>query len=280
MDNPPERLYHYTTPEGLIGIVKNNCLWATSVFYLNDAQELIGGVQIARKHLEAIRDNSTGKDEKARVEWLLNDVRNVGTAQSMDAFVCSLTSAPDLLSQWRAYCRGGGFSIGFPADQLRDAVAQHKFSLNECVYSVTEQTQLMKDTVDRVAIPWIRNATLPVSEDGDRFKIGNKLTWELVRTASRLKNSSFSEESESRIVSLPERGYDANNLFFRARGGLVVPYTELTLPDSADFWGRVRIVIGPTPHPNESKRSVYDLVRRYRGHAVGISITQTPYREW
>src|SRR5678816_1780308 len=40
-DRPvPPRLYHYTTPAGLLGIVENNKLWATHINYLNDATEL------------------------------------------------------------------------------------------------------------------------------------------------------------------------------------------------------------------------------------------------
>src|SRR4051812_23669938 len=128
-----EMLFHYTSPEGLIGIVKERCLWATSAFYLNDSQELLGGIEIARKQLESIADESASQDQRARINWLLHDIRNVGTVQSKAAFICSLSSERDLLSQWRAYCRGGGFSIGFPADQLRDIAAAQQFSLNECI---------------------------------------------------------------------------------------------------------------------------------------------------
>ena len=35
------KLYHYTTPQGLIGIVNNNELWASDIFSLNDAEELM-----------------------------------------------------------------------------------------------------------------------------------------------------------------------------------------------------------------------------------------------
>ncbi len=276
----PEKIFHYTTPDGLIGIVSKNCLWATSVFYLNDSHEMIGGIQIARKQLETLRINSADKDQANRIEWLLNDTRRVGTVQSMTAYVCSLSSKEDQLSQWRAYCRGGGFSIGFPADQLREAVAAQSFSLDECVYSDAAQEKLMRETIDRVAVPWILGTRLPVSEDENRFKVSNKLTWELVRAASRLKHQSFEEESEYRIVSMPERKYDPEKLHFRPRGGIIIPYTTIDLPNTSDFWGRVSIVVGPTPHPNESKISVHDLVRRFRGHTVGIEITHTPFREW
>jgi len=273
-------LYHYTTPDALIGIIKNSCLWATSVFYLNDAHELIHGIEIARRQLERLRASSSAQNEKSRVDWLLGDIRNVGTARSKAAFVCSFSPERDLLSQWRAYCRGGGFSIGFPSDQLAQAVAAQGFSLNECIYNESDQERLIGETIETVVMPWIGSAPLPLNDDGERFKVSGRFTWELVRAASRLKNASFSEEREFRVVSQPERGYEAEKLHFRSRGGLVIPYTTIELPNSSDFWREVRIVVGPTPHPEESKASVYDLVRRYRGHAVGIELTRTPFREW
>ena len=35
----PKYLYHYTTQEGLLGIVASGSLWATDITYLNDAME-------------------------------------------------------------------------------------------------------------------------------------------------------------------------------------------------------------------------------------------------
>ena len=38
-DDVPEKLYHYTNSEGLIGIIKDRALWATNLHFLNDAEE-------------------------------------------------------------------------------------------------------------------------------------------------------------------------------------------------------------------------------------------------
>ena len=95
-----------------------------------------------------------------------------------------------------------------------------------------------------------------------------------------MKHLSFAEERESRLVSQPERRYDTEQRHFRASNGLIVPYTTVALPNDIEFWGKVHVVVGPTPHPDESKASVYALIRRYRGHAVAVDLTRTPYREW
>ncbi len=276
----PDKLFHYTTADGLIGIIKDWSLWATNAFYLNDSQEVIGGVEIARRILKELRASSQQKDQADRIDWLLNDTRNVGTVRSKPAYVCCLSSERDQLSQWRAYCRGGGFAIEFPTVYLREALAEQGFSLDECIYSETDQGRLIKETIEKVVLPWVRGARLPIGEDPERFEASGKFTWELLRVAARLKNSSFAEEREFRIVSLPEWQYKPEKLHFRQRAGVIIPYTTIKLPSTNEFRSRVQIMIGPTPHPEESKASVYDLVRRFRGHAIGISITRTPFREW
>ena len=37
--NPEGLLYHYTTQHGLLGILKQKCIWATHIRYLNDTSE-------------------------------------------------------------------------------------------------------------------------------------------------------------------------------------------------------------------------------------------------
>ena len=282
MTTLPETLYHYTTPEGLIGIISSNHVWATDAFYLNDSEELIGGIRVAKAQLEKMRERATHENQRSRIDWLLNDIRNLGTPGSMAAYVCSFSSERDLLSQWRAYCKGGGFSIGFPADQLAQTVAEQGFSLSQCSYSEDDHKRLMSEAANRIVSPWIETASQPLNEDAERFRISGNLAWELMRVASRLKNASFAEEREFRVVSTPEheRRYKAEERFFRAKGAMIVPYTKIELPKTTEFWSRVHIIVGPTPHREQSKASVYALVRRYRGHAIGIDATRTPFREW
>jgi len=56
---PDTVLYHYTSAEGLKGIIENNELWATSAYYLNDSAEMFYGYGVLREVL------STGPGRKA-----------------------------------------------------------------------------------------------------------------------------------------------------------------------------------------------------------------------
>lgn len=35
----PEKLYHYTSKEGFLGIIENKTLWASSILFMNDEKE-------------------------------------------------------------------------------------------------------------------------------------------------------------------------------------------------------------------------------------------------
>jgi RNA:NAD 2'-phosphotransferase (TPT1/KptA family) len=49
---PPDVLYHYTSMEAAISIVKNTAIWATDISYLNDSSEYHKVLQAIRRRLD------------------------------------------------------------------------------------------------------------------------------------------------------------------------------------------------------------------------------------
>ena len=275
-------LYHYTTPDGLIGIVEKRTLWATDVFYLNDSEEFALGIQIARDYMKDLKEKAKSEPTVGRLEWLLNEFKGIGPLRKKTVYVSSLSVEDDQLSQWRAYCRGGGFAIGFKVGRLKKLATDQSFVLEQCIYEPQEQSQLITGAVDSIAGAWL-NSSAPWPEqtgEGPRFEISLKLVHKLSRLSPMLKNQAFLEEKEYRLISEPSASYVEGQKKFRNQRGLVVPYREFRLDDD-DLWRQVRAVVGPTPHPEESKASVYELLRSDRtGCAHDVRITKCSYREW
>ena len=274
-------VYHYTTPEGLIGIVENRTLWATDVFYLNDSEEFALGIQIARDYMKNLKETANGEPAVGRLEWLLKELKGIGPLRKKTVYVSSLSEDDDQLSQWRAYCRGGGFAIGFKVGSLKKLATDQSFVLEQCIYDPQEQRQLITGAVDSIAGAWL-NSSAPWPEqpgEGPRFEISLNLVHELSRLSPMLKNQAFLEEKEYRLISEPSASYVEGQEKFRNHRGLVVPYREFRLDD--DLWRQVRVVVGPTPHPEASKASVSALLRSDRtGCAHDVRITKCSYREW
>lgn len=276
-------LYHYTTPDGLIGIVENRTLWATDVFYLNDSKEFALGIQIARDYMRDLKDRENSECTVGRLEWLMSQFKDIGPLRKKTVYVSSLSVEDDLLSQWRAYCGGGGFAIGFKVGSLKELAAVQGFVLERCIYEPGEQNQIISEAVDSIAKPWL-NSNAPWPEqpgEGPRFDACNKLVDELSRLSPILKNQAFHEENEYRLISEPSAHFVEGQKKFRAQRGLVVPYRDFKLNNS-DLWRQVRAVVGPTPHPEQSKASVYALLRGRdkNGCAHDVQITECSYREW
>ena len=48
---PPEKLYHYTSQEGVIGILSEKVLWASMIHYMNDSKEYALALDLAKQEL-------------------------------------------------------------------------------------------------------------------------------------------------------------------------------------------------------------------------------------
>jgi hypothetical protein len=108
----PELLYHYTNQMGLLGILKDKCIWATHLRYLNDTSE---GKIVSRIVLDELnsRVNSdsmmqffgmqpikhTGKIECDDEEIHSQGIAISSWITSQDVFVTSFSENGNLLSQ-------------------------------------------------------------------------------------------------------------------------------------------------------------------------------------
>ncbi len=107
----PKYLYHYTTAEGLKGIIENQEIWASDIFSLNDASEVYHGVALLKKHLATQQETSEGRLNTS-LEAFREALGEIGPHTATPTYVCSFSEEPNDLSQWRAYCPDGGYAIG------------------------------------------------------------------------------------------------------------------------------------------------------------------------
>jgi hypothetical protein len=113
----PQWLFHYTDPQGFVGIAVTHRLWASNADFLNDSSE----PEYALDVLRAVFDQVSSKiDSGSTVGRALDGFWGWATREQLDhgpnLYVFCLSEVGDLLSQWRAYGgRGAGYAIGFSA---------------------------------------------------------------------------------------------------------------------------------------------------------------------
>src|SRR4030067_486611 len=115
-------IYHYTSAEGLKGIVENNEIWLTNAAFVNDTTEC----KALQEEKDLFNDDFSNKYVKDNWKDFIRS-----PDKETDIYMASFSSGKESLGQWRAY---GNFRIGFKAKDL----VKKPFNLYKCVYHKEE----------------------------------------------------------------------------------------------------------------------------------------------
>lgn len=295
-----DNLYHYTTAQGLRGILSDNCIWATKSNYLTDKTELNYGRELIREGLKN-RPNLSLKDGEGNVfphpqkTKLNNDyflllqffINNL--FDDWDFYVSSFCEDGDLLSQWRGYGEsGGGYAVGFKTNDEgnESGLWKHLFRV---LYKEHDQRQI------------ISNFFVGVTNLIDNLVDSNKVTdmasltsqteiQKVLRAVNRLivsfKHPKFEEEKEWRIVhtiQVRERNEFVDQIKLRTTHNIFIPYVELRQGKEKESQDPKlplqEIVIGPQIDPTDAVQSVEFLKLQTGYKDVSIKLSEIPFGE-
>lgn len=274
---PPDLLYHYTNQAGLLGIVRNNCIWATKAQYQNDAKELQHTLDLSRGVIETLRQANTSPEE----ERLLRAMKQrADSLMSINIFVSSFSVHKDMLSQWRGYCPGGnGYSIGFYSPKIKAIMAAQGLRLVPCVYQPTEHNQLVSELVREMLNALRDDLTRAVPLKHSLHERSIQYMHRLFLLAPIIKHNTFSEEGEWRAVSTP-MAYNDANVAYRPGTSMLVPYLIVKLADEPNNLPIREIVVGPTPHPELASDSVAGFLMSRGIAGFNVNASRIPFRQW
>lgn len=273
---PPEYLYHYTTQRGLVGIIQSRSIWATSIHYMNDSMELQHAISLVKS--ECYR--RTNDSKPAQPVWAEISKR-IDTISSIYIYVFSLSEEGDQLSQWRGYCPNGGFSLAFLSTRLKNAAVSHNFSLVRCIYEYHEQQKVVSLLLDDCFSDEEGHSTAPDQLDKSMSQFLNRF----LSMAPALKDRSFSEEKEWRLVSWPIPSTD-KRVRVREGNSTLIPYYEMNLEDEAQTNDKGhlalpfnKVIVGPTPNPKLAMDPITNLFSSNGLEWQETSPSRIPYRD-
>ena len=272
----PEYLFHYTTPGGLDGILRSNSLWASSLLYLNHAEELRYALQLVRGRLGRRAEAAAIPDQRAFYEYCADNLNRI---EGLNACAFSMSANCDQLSQWRAYCPPtGGYSLGLRSDLLAQIARQKELLFGPCAYRPEEQLPLLDEILD-----WfdstIREVEGAVAARGPELaEIALPgLFSRLARVAPFIKSDTFEEETEWRLVFV-RTPPDEVEVDVRVGNSILVPYAVLRLPEDSHVNPIRRVIVGPCNHPELSMRAVGMLGEVARSQIEQVIRSRVPYR--
>lgn len=290
----PSVLYHYTSTDGLIGIVRNQQLWATDIEYLNDSEELThvsteltGRIDSKIMSLGGAQIKNDREDPRSSQILVLLKLREyIGFVQAHEneerAYITCFCEKDDLLSQWRGYAGAGGYALGFNSLKLDPVQSDGLFTprMMRVLYGAVQAREALDEVVTKLA-------SSPTAHPGVQ-------AWyeeiNVLRVLATVKNPGFAEEREWRTVTTShynKRKYGAAafapekehfRLEFRSGGLGIVPYVARKFPAEA----LVSVTIGPGGDNLLRRRALIQLIEESLpaevASTVEIRVSKVPFR--
>jgi hypothetical protein len=253
------KVYHYTTWDGLLGILKTRSLWATHYRFLNDYSEV---VLFRNKLIEFLlpyvskeynKITMESPNAKRRIEEdggvtraVEHDaevfVDSMYRATGDEIYVASLcgehrdgyVNRNGLLSQWRGYGMGGGLALEFETDGLekilnREAERyQYRTGcMADVIYSDDEEKLKQELSLKLSDIAeYVKAMFIQMKLNKIEAPDATKAYPAFVQCVSRYKHRGFKEENEVRIVALPSAQSDENLELGKSDGPTLRPEKE------------------------------------------------------
>lgn len=282
-------LYHYTDMDGLKGILNNKTLWFTDYRHLNDPNELMHGIALAKAILKR-RFNGEEPDNYL-CRWIDGFLTGRIFDRAFEFFIASFSRDGDELGQWRAYADDGtGVAIGFapglfaPNEEKNKDPRKNVF-VGPVLYRDT-QTQrrhakgidksgLIVNAAYKYAVRHLRDSK--IQEEFVRQLALSVVATPLLWNALTCKHWGYRQEDEVRLVILGDKRGFKGKVSKRTRDGQVVRYIPYSIPKIREPGNIARLVIGPAA-PMSAEADIKKLLDSLGMKVRVIGRSTIPYR--
>ena len=298
-------VYHYTSPEGVIGILKNREIFFTDSEYLNDYEERLG----INSELEKFWKEHCSEYDKDfynlirgfRInEYEDNDYMYIDyefANESCRYFILSASVNSDSLSMWKYYSKNGsydGYNINLfiPAldDEWIDRETKVAVETGLVVYNTNEKQEKIHNIVELLYDVWCTYK----KSDALNNKIIKEYRQGISYASVFFKNECFSTEKEMRFVAIVPKsilkdiyyervdGTRVKMYDFRSVNGVITPYIKMPLFgwNTEENWITSQIVVGPCVNYELREKGIRQFIESldYRLHELKIVKSKVPVR--
>lgn len=231
--------FHYTSLEGIKGIIENKEMWASHINFLNDKNEWLHFDSVIK---DAIYSLELPYYLEGKVYDNYDDILKFispferGRINEFN-FILSFSTVSDCKSQWMEYCpRFSGYALEFSEFPVLNwkkqegkiyNTAADEIEPSRCIYDKLEQVEKIKSVLTRVQSN---------KKDSDFVKF--EIATLLADLRYKFKHHGFSEEKEYRWY-----GRSDSNMDIRVKNGVMVPYVHVPI----DITKLSAIWVGPSP---------------------------------
>jgi hypothetical protein len=254
---PTQPLFHYTNEQALFGIIKSNTFWFTSIYHMDDDEELSFGFGISYALLSAAMQRED-VHAKTFLKPLVEDYKFERIKARFEFYSASFGQKDDP-EQWTDYAAGGsGVALGlapgfFGLAKTDDFKPEEKIFLGKVSYGEAEAKVRHAGVIDSaisVVKQAYREGLLLKAEDEDEFlrHMAAEMYVEILWNSVTTKASKWSHQNETRLLALN----DLRNPQLEIRNAEVRPRVELPQPLLSDNISE--IMIGPKAEEGANAR--------------------------
>jgi len=277
-------LYHYTSGQGIHGIVKYGELRCSNVNFLNDPSEQSYFQQLLKtlgdRHPEAEKIYST----------LFNYSFQDAVIDPFESFVASFSKNDDSLSMWNYYAKGNGYNIGLDIDKVIKANENDNASIKKIELEYDQSKQLdatlkyilrhranferyneldekIKETQSKDDHQYFHTQQIELIQD---FNIG------IHNLKLRYKHQAYESEEEVRLLISENEIEQKTTKFRMTSNGVFVEYFPLKLELSSNLRS---VTIHPLSGPLHLEGTKKFISSKNYNSNPKIKRSEIPFRE-
>jgi len=276
---PPEAsrtFYHYTTHDGLEGILRSGGLRATYRKLMNDTGEFEYARSVVFKALDEVQKRHDLPSVALSItEYTLLNLKNMleDTTDVSSSFCACFTVSPDHAEQWQTYAENGnGFAIGFDIPLLlkyqkdfTKAGLEYIYCL-PVLYNKKDQIDIVHRLVES-GIQDLKRFADNVSQQSEyltslRDEITKEIVTCLLVLIDFIKSERYASEKEIRfILDANDANLAPSKVEYYKRGDKTIPFVFLNLcsPDTKRL-PLAEIKVGPNASFAQEKRYVEGML--------------------
>lgn len=234
----PEIVYHYTSAEGLNGILQSQEIRLTRWDSLNDISEHAYIHDVIRECIQEIEIDETFKINVSALNQMILSFKNplscIQTDKNM--YVASFSKNDDCLPMWTYYTKSvqsNGYCIGFNSSTF--SFKGQSLSMFGVIYNRDAQKKLINDFLLFLFRLCNSYSHITIQVAGEVEMSIKRVFADFVSCVGCLfKHPSFKHEEEVRVIARinAEKAIDEKWIKMRCSNGILIPYIAMTFEQS------------------------------------------------
>lgn len=252
-------LHHYTSAEGLKGILKDSEIWFSNTRFLNDSSENNYIYDMFPRRYDEYEQSLDlefySQLDKIANDFLNKDYCNINNKRlwADDIYVASFSLERDNLPLWNYYCHAAncvGYNITFEKAPFEISNISYSFISGKVIYKESEQYRLLKDIILKYNNLYVKNK--------EKFSADVNLKYDFYKHFVDIielyniffKNKAFGIEKEYRYAIYNIRNPRNVKWGYNIKNGYFIPHLKIKFLND-----KIRqIGISPTENKDFVKR--------------------------